>query len=148
MGLCINTVKTETMSIGNMAEFFIDGTKLANVTHIKYLGSYVISDCSMKEELASCFQATSLRKRVFGSHDLSVLTKIAVYNQCLMPLLMYGSKTWTLYQHEVKQLCTIQQCHLCLILNIKWDNYISKEGVLRCMNIGDMEVKLVQTRLR
>ena len=30
MGLCINTIKTETMFIGNMAEFYIDGTKLAN----------------------------------------------------------------------------------------------------------------------
>ena len=31
MGLCINTVKTETMCMGVPAEFFIDGTKLANV---------------------------------------------------------------------------------------------------------------------
>ena len=74
MGLCINTVKTETMCIGNTADFFVDGTKLANVTRFKYLGSYVSSDCSMKEELASRIQAMScafgrLRKRVFDSHD-------------------------------------------------------------------------------
>ena len=73
------------MCIGKMAEFFIDGTKLANVTRFKYLGSYVSSDCSMKEEFASRIQATScafgrLRKRVFDSHDLSVSPKGAVYN--------------------------------------------------------------------
>lgn len=85
MGLRINTVKTETMYIGNIAEFFIDGTKLAKVTRFKYLGSYVSSDCSVKEELTSRIQATScafgrLRKGVFDSHDLSVSTKITVYN--------------------------------------------------------------------
>ena len=86
MGLCINTVKTETMFIGNTADFFVEGTKLANVTRFKYLGSYVRSDCSMKEELASRIQAMScafgrLRRRVFDSHDLTASsTKVAVYN--------------------------------------------------------------------
>ena len=59
IGLCTNTVKTETMCIGNTADFFVDGTKLANVTRFKHLGSYVSSDCSMKEELASRIQAMS-----------------------------------------------------------------------------------------
>lgn len=86
--------------------------------------------------------------RVFDSHDLAAPTKVAVYNQCLMPLLMYGSETWTLYQHEVRQLRTIQQRHLRLILNIKWDDYISSEEVLRRADVEDMEVMLVRTRLR
>ena len=137
---------------GNTADFFEDGTKLASVTRFKYLGSYVSSDCSMKEELASRIQAMScafgrLRKRVFDSHDLTALTKVAVYNQCLMPLLMYGSETWTLYQHEVMQLRTTQQRHLCLILNIKWDDYISNEEVLRRADVEDMGVSLVRTHL-
>lgn len=65
-----------------------------------------------------------------------------------MPLLMYGSETWTVYQHEVKQLPAVQQPHLHLILNIKWDDYISNEEVLRRADVEDMEVKLVPNRLR
>jgi len=65
-----------------------------------------------------------------------------------MPLLTYGSETWTVYQHEVKQLPAIQQPHLRLILNIKWDDYISNEEVLRRADVEDMEVKLVPNRLR
>ena len=153
MGLCINTIKTETMCIGNTADFFVDGTKLANITRLKYFGSYVSSDCSMKKEIASLIQAMSCafgrpRKRVFNSHDLTASTKVAVYNQCLMPLLMYGSETWTLYQHEIMQLRTRQQLHLRLILNIKWDDYISNEEVLRRAHVGDMEVMLVRTHMR
>ena len=59
MGLCIKMGKTETKCIGNTADFFEDGTKLADVTPFQYLGSYVGSDCSMKEELASRIQAMS-----------------------------------------------------------------------------------------
>ena len=153
MGLCINTVKTETMCIGVPAEFFIDGTKLANVNRFKYLGSCVSSDCSMKEELVFRIQTTScafgrLRKRVFDSHDLTASTKLSVYNRCLMPLLMYGSETWTLYQHEVRQLRTIQQRHLRLILKIKWDHFISNEEALKRAGTEDIEVLFVRNRLR
>ena len=61
---------------------------------------------------------------------------------------MYESETWTLYQHEIMQLRTIQQRHLRLILNIKWDDCISNEEVLRRTDVEDMEVMLVRTRLR
>ena len=136
------------MCIGDHAEF-------------KYLGSYVSSDCSMNlfmnsmnklHELVSCIQATScafgrLRKRMFDLHDLTASTKLSVYNQCLMPLLIYGSETWTLYQHEVRQLCTIQQWHLRLILKIKWDHFISNKEVLKRAGTEDIKVMLVRSRL-
>ncbi|EDO34006.1 predicted protein [Nematostella vectensis] len=72
MGMRINTKKTETMCIGNTADFYVDGIKLVNVTHFKYLGSILSSDCSMRAELTSRIQAVScaygrLRKRVFDS---------------------------------------------------------------------------------
>lgn len=46
------------MCIGPETDFFIDGTRLINVSRFKYLGSYVTNDCSEKEELAACFQGT------------------------------------------------------------------------------------------
>ena len=117
MGLCIYTTKTETKCIGPEAQFFINKTKLKNVSSFKYLGSYVTNDCSMTEELTARIQAIScafgrLRHRVFDSHDLTYLTKVKEYNRCLMPLLMYGSETWPLNYQQVRQLCTVQQRHL------------------------------------
>ena len=61
---------------------------------------------------------------------------------------MYGSETWTLYQHEVRQLRTIQQRHLRLILKIKWDHFISNEEVLKLAGTEDIEVLFVRSRLR
>ncbi len=89
----------------------------------------------MKEESTARLQATScafgrLRHRVFDSRDLTHLTKVKVYNQCRMPLLMYGSETWILNYQQVRQLGTVQQRHLRRILKKKWDHYISNEEVL------------------
>ena len=61
---------------------------------------------------------------------------------------MYGGETWTVYQHQVRELCTLQQYHLHIILNIKWDNFVINEEVLRRTNVEDIEIKLVRSRLR
>ena len=58
-----------------------------------------------------------------------------------MPILLYGSETWTLYAKEIKELRTIQQRHLQLIMKIKWD-------VLKRAGEEDIEVLLAKNRLR
>ena len=71
-----------------------------------------------------------LRKRVFDCREQTVKTKVKVYYQCIIPLLLYGSETWPLYQKHMKQLRTIQQRHLRSILSNKWDHFVSNEEVL------------------
>ena len=65
-----------------------------------------------------------------------------------MPLIMYGSETWTLNHQQVRQLRTVQQRHLRRILKIKWDHYISNEEVLGRVCAEDIEILLVRSRLR
>ena len=65
-----------------------------------------------------------------------------------MPILLYGSETWTLYAHEIRQLRTFQQRHLRTILKIKWDDFISNEEVLRRSNVEDIEISLAKSKLR
>ena len=43
MGLTINIEKTETMSVGEQLDFYIDGHKLKRVDRFKYLGSYIVT---------------------------------------------------------------------------------------------------------
>ena len=82
----------------------------------------------------------------FFDHDLSTNTKISVYKQCLLPILLYGSETWTLYSQEVKQLRTIQQRHLRSILKIRWFDFVANEEVLAKSDVVDIEVLLAQSR--
>ena len=89
-----------------------------------------------------------MKERVFDDRDLTVSTKISVYKQCLLPILLYGSETWTLYSHEIKQLRSVQQRHLRSILNIRWNDFISNETVLARANVEDIKTLLAQSRLR
>ena len=123
MGLRINIKQTETMSVGEQVDFYINGQKLTRAERFKYLGSYITSDCKLDEERKARIQAAScavgrLRQRVFECRELTPETKLKVYNQCVTPLLLYGSETWTLYRHHAKQLRIIQQRHLRFILKI------------------------------
>ena len=153
IGLSINIKKTETMSIGTCADFNIDGKMLAKVDRFKYLGSYITRDCKMDDEIKARIQAAScavgrLRNRVFDCRDLTTETKLKVYNQCVIPLLMYGSETWTLYRKQVRQLRTIQQRHLRFILQIKWDDFVTNDEVLCLAKADDIELLLNKNRLR
>ena len=101
-GLTINAIKSEVMCIG--PDFFVDDVKLKIVERFKYLGSYVNRACNLKAEITARIQATSnsyynLKQKVFDNHDLTINTKISVYKQCLLPILLYGSETWTLYSY-------------------------------------------------
>ena len=151
-GLCINAGKAEVKCIGPEVIFFVDEIPLKNVIRFKYLGSFVTKDCKLQVELTSLIQATSSdssafgrpRQRVFDNHDLKISTKIAVYKQCLQPILLYGSETWTLYSYKIRQLRTFQQLHLRSIMKIKWDDYVSNEQVLCWANIDDIEILLAK----
>ena len=87
MGLRVNIEKTKTMSLGEQADFFIDGKVLERVDRFKYLGSWVTNDCKLDFEITARIQAAScavgrLKDRVFKCRDLTTETKLKVYNQC------------------------------------------------------------------
>ena len=153
ISLQINTSKTEAMSIAIQVDFQVNNVKLPRVDNFTYSGGYVSRDCMMNEEIHTRIQSAScafgrLRKRVFDHWELIVKTKVKVYDQCIIPLLVYGSKTWPLYQKHVKQLRTIQQHHLRSILSIKWDHFVSNEELLERANVLDIEINLLKNHLR
>ena len=85
---------------------------------------------------------------MFDCWDLTTATKLKVYNQCVIPLSMYGSETWTLYRKQVRQLRTIQQRHLRFILKIKWDDFVTNDEVLCLAKADDIELLLNKNRMR
>ena len=65
-----------------------------------------------------------------------------------LPPVFINVREWNLHYQQVRQIRTIQQCHLGNILKIKWDQYISNEEVLNRAGLEDIEIKLVRNRLR
>ena len=84
------------MCIGPEVTFYVDETPLENVNRFKYFGSFISSDCTLKQEITARIHATlcvfgRLKHRVFNNPDLAMTTKMKVYKQCFVPILLYGS---------------------------------------------------------
>ena len=81
---------------------YIDGSNLSVVDNFKYLGSTISSNLSLDVEInARIGKAATVRaklnKRVWQNINLTMNTRLKVYQACVTSILLYGSETWTPY---------------------------------------------------
>ena len=98
MGLRVSIEKTTTMSVDELVDFSIDGKVLERVDRFKYLYSWVTKDCNVDDEIMSHIQAAScapgrLIDKVFTCREITTETKLKVYNQCVISIIMYGNES-------------------------------------------------------
>ena len=104
----MSTKKTEVMTqvpcSGTTARpsFSIGGDLLNNDQQSTYLGSILSSDCDVTTEIQHHIKMISAAfgrptRHVFFNHNLTVSSKVAVYNAMCVSILLSGSEAWTLY---------------------------------------------------
>ena len=125
----------------------IDDTPLGNVDHFIYLGSSISCDGSLNKEIVARISKASqalgrLRNRVLNQHIVRLLI---VYNAVVLPSLLYGCETWTLYRRHVKKLESFHMRALCYILGIKWQNRVTNLEVLDRRNQGRPKLRCKDT---
>ena len=158
-GLTISLKKTEVLyQPPPMENYFpphitIDRATLNPVEHFTYLGSVISIDASTDKDLDNRLSKASssfsrLSKRVWNNHSLRLITKIKVYRAVVIPTLLYGAETWTLYRRQVRLLERFHQRCLHSILNIKWHDYVSNEDVLEEAQLPSIESILLKQQLR
>ena len=126
-GLIINTTKTEILSTPSpdAPTFYINGDQLKNSENFTYLGSNLSFSDDLTNEIhrrinlaSSAFG--SLCKRVFGNQDLTIHTKIVVYNAAVISTILYGCVTWVPYRRHIRLLESFHIRRLQLILGLRW----------------------------
>ena len=114
----------------------IDGHKLANSDKSPYLSSTMSNTATIDEEINLRLARASasfgrLSDRVWKKRGLTCKTKLKVYHAVVLPSLLYGSETWTVYSRHLQRL---QSFHLrCLrqILKVKWQDRVSNTEILQ-----------------
>ena len=69
--------------------------------------------------------------------------KLSVYEACVLPILLYGSETWTTYRHHVNLLERFHQKCIHRILNVKWRSYTPDTVVLERACSTSIEKRLL-----
>ena len=89
-----------------------------------------------------------LCERVFQNHNLSLPTKVKVYEAICLSVLLNGSGAWTLYARHIR---TLEWWHMrCLktILGVTWRDKITHSESLRRTNSSSMESIISKRQLR
>ena len=110
-GLTISLKKTNVRSqdVDTPLAIYIDDCQLEVVHQFTYLGATISDNLSLDAEISKRTgkAATTLARlttRVWENPKLTIPTKMAVYNACMISTLLYGSEAWTTYFKQERKL--------------------------------------------
>lgn len=158
-GLTISLDKTKVMYTPAPGDsyvepnIYVNGHRLEVVKRFVYLGSKISNDGSLDAEIKNRISKAagsfgSLEPRVWSDKDLTLATKLDVYNTCVLLSLLYASETWTIYQAHVKLLERFHQHSLRHILKIGWQSYTPDTVVLSKSGMENICVMLMKNQIR
>ncbi|BHF65945.1 hypothetical protein SprV_0200895900 [Sparganum proliferum] len=137
----------------NAPQISVNGTQLQVVDNFTYLGSTLARSAKTDEEVARRISKASqafgcLKNTVWKRHGLHVNTKLKMCKADILPTLLYGAETWTVYKKRARRL---NQIHLGCprwILKVRWQDRIPDTIVLERARILSMYTMLRQLQLR
>nr|VZH97019.1 unnamed protein product [Spirometra erinaceieuropaei] len=161
-GLLINTQKTVVMhqpppnsatAPNAPPQISVNGTRLQVVENFLYLGSTLSRNTKIDDEVANRISKASqpfgrLQSTVWNRHGLQLSTKLKMYKAVILPTLLYGAETWTVYTSQARRLNHFHLICLRRILRLKWQDRIPDTDVLEWTGILSIYTILRQIQLR
>ena len=112
-GLHLDAKKTKVMHIsgGNQqvltSDATVNSTKLENVGHFKYLGSYKTEDgkCSkyINARISQAKQKMVHLNNIWKDHSLPLQLKLKILKCLICPVMMYGYAAWTVRKADERR---------------------------------------------
>ena len=154
VGLIINK-KTEILSTSSpdAQTFSISGNQPKNSEHFTYLGSNLLVSGDLTNEIQICINLASsafgrFSNRVFGNQDLTIHTKIAVYDEVVISTILYGCETWVPHRCHIRLLESFHIRRLQLILGLRWWHKVTHYEIRSRAGIPAIESMLLHRQLR
>ena len=129
-GPMINTTKTEILSASSpdAPMFSICGNEHKNSENFTYLVSNLSFFGHLTNEIQRRINHDSsafdrLSKGVFGSQNLTILTKIAVSDAVVISTIKYGCETWVPYRRHIRLL---EYLHIRRLQLIHWTSLVAQ----------------------
>ena len=112
VGLSMNLKKTKVMHnehIDGNFEIKIDNNNIEVVDHYIYLGQLITMNSASKERevkrrITMGWQNFGRASSIFKNHDIPIIQKRKVCDQCITPTVTYGAETWNLTKKQTLKL--------------------------------------------
>jgi len=136
-GLNIKKSKTKTMHINstNQAPIKLDNDDIENVASFTYLGSVIAVDGGTERDvlvrIGKARTAFLLLGPVWRAKDISLKTKLRIFNTNVKTVLMYGAETWRVTKNITDKIQAFVNRCLRYILGVRWPNTISNDDLGR-----------------
>nr|VZH97733.1 unnamed protein product [Spirometra erinaceieuropaei] len=123
------------------------------VENFPYLGSTLSRNTKIDEEVANRISKAShafgrLRSRVWNRHGHQLSTKLKMYKAVILPTLLNGAETWTVYTRQARRLNHFHLSCLRRILRLNWQDRIPDTDVLERTEMLSIYSMLRQMQLR
>ncbi|BHF80763.1 hypothetical protein SprV_0702389100 [Sparganum proliferum] len=131
----------------------VNGTQLQVVENFPYLGGTLSHNTKIDDEVANRISKASqafgrLQSTVWNRHGLQLSTKLKMYKAVILPTLLYGAETWTVYSKQARRLNHFHLSCLRRILRLNWQDRIPDTEVLERTGILSIYTILRQMQLR
>ncbi|BHF58540.1 hypothetical protein SprV_0100149200 [Sparganum proliferum] len=85
----------------------VNGTNLLAVDNFTYLNSTLSRNTKIDDEVSRRISKARqtfvfLQNTVWNRHDLHLCTKLKMYIAAVLPTLLYGAETWTVYKKQAR----------------------------------------------
>nr|VZI33076.1 unnamed protein product [Spirometra erinaceieuropaei] len=131
----------------------VNGAELQAVDNFTYLGSTLSRTTKIDDEVARRISKASqafgrLQSRIWNRHDLQLSTKLKMYKAVILPTLLYGAETWTVYKKLARRLTHPHLTCIRRILKLRWQHRILDTDVLKRTGTLSIYVMPRQMQLR
>ncbi|BHF58811.1 hypothetical protein SprV_0100176600 [Sparganum proliferum] len=159
--LVINTEKTvimhqpppNTAPPGIAPQISVNGSQLQVVDNFPYPGCILSRITTVEDEVTRNISKASqafcrLQGPVWNCHGLQLSMKLKIYKAVILPTLLYGADTWTVYTKQAGRLNHFHFSCLRCILKPRWQDRIPDTDVRERTGILDIYTMLRQQQLR
>ena len=152
LGLIISVPKTEYMTVNchpHPTLQVYDGESINHVTDFRYLGSKMACAASgFKRRKALACSAFWKLERLWGSSQLSISTKVKLFNTTCVTILLYGCESWVIsHDMESKINAFATSCYR-IMLNVKRKDHVPNSMIYSKSNTEPLIHHVLNRQLR
>ena len=155
IGLQISIKKTKLMCNLDNCSLSLNNQPIEVVDSFVYLGStFEMHQLKCEKDIfVRIGKASSafgrLKSSLFSRPDISITTKMRVFNSSIIPVLLYGCESWITGAEDLRKLEVAQMSWLRCILGVTLNDRVSNSVIRdRCCNQPKVESVIRKSRLR